>query len=157
LVISIIKGANDLTAPRKVQTRAGLHDFHPRPSVIHHLREHMLYCQLPGLRPTSATACDPSLVCISSSMNNIASDMHHDLAARETIYADAKKRSTLREKHDDRAANMLLLLTHSTDDDDLPEYFLYVSGKPKGLPERVILQRGGWIHQRWCYTLYHSR
>jgi hypothetical protein len=74
-------------------------------------------------------------------MNNIASAMHHDLVVRETRYAEAKKPSTLREKHGDRTADMLLLLTRSTDDEDLPEYYLNVSGNPKGLSERMILQR----------------
>jgi hypothetical protein len=36
---------------------------------------------------------------------------------------------------------MLILLTRSMDDEDLPEYYLNGSGKPKGLSERVILQR----------------
>jgi hypothetical protein len=36
---------------------------------------------------------------------------------------------------------MLLFLTRSTDDDELHEYYLHVSGKPKGLSYRVILQR----------------
>jgi hypothetical protein len=74
-------------------------------------------------------------------MNNIASDMHHDLVVGGTLYAEARKPSTLREKHGDRTVDMRLLLTRSTDDKDLPEYYLNVSGKPKGLSERVILQR----------------
>jgi hypothetical protein len=84
---------------------------------------------------------DPALVGISAIMNNIASAMHHDLAVRETWYADAKKPSTLREKHGDRTADMILLLTHSADNDDFPDDYLNVSGKPKGLSERVILQQ----------------
>jgi hypothetical protein len=127
LVVNITKGANDLTSPRTVQPSAGLRDFHPSPSVISHRREHVMYRQLPGLRPTASTAGDPALVGIASNMNNIASDMHHDLAVRETRYADARKPSTLREKHGDRKTDMLLLLTRSTDNDDLPEYYLNVS------------------------------
>jgi hypothetical protein len=42
-------------------------------------------------------------------MNNIASDMHHDLVVSETRYAEAKKPSTLRDKHGDRTADMLML------------------------------------------------
>jgi hypothetical protein len=141
LVVSITKGASDLTTTRTVQPRTGLRDFHPSPAVISHRREHVLYRQFPGIRPTSTTAGDPALVGIASSMNNIASDMHHDLAARETRYADARKPSTLHEKHGDRTVDMLLLLTRSADDDNMPEYYLNVSGNPKGLYERVILQR----------------
>jgi hypothetical protein len=141
LVVSLTKGANDLNAPHTMQPRVGLRDFHPRPAVISHRREHILYRQLPGLRPTAATAGDPALVGIASSMSNIASAMHHDLVVRETRYAEEKNPSTLWEKHGDRTADMLLLLTRSTDDEDLSEYYLNVSGKPKGLSERVILQR----------------
>jgi hypothetical protein len=141
LVVRITKGANDLNAPRTMQPHVGRRDFHPSPAVISHRREHVLHRQLPGLRPTAATAGDPALVGIASSMHNIASDMHHDLVVRETRYAEAKKPSTLQEKHGDRTSDMLLLLTRSTDDEDLSEYYLNISGKPKGLSERVILQR----------------
>jgi hypothetical protein len=96
LVVSITKVANDLNAPRTMQARVGLRDFHPSPSVISHRREHVLYQQLPGLRPNAATAGDPALVGIASSMNNIASAMHHDLVVRETRHAEAKQPSTLR-------------------------------------------------------------
>jgi hypothetical protein len=113
-----------------MQARVGLHDLHPSPSVISHRREHVLYRQLTGLRPTTATAGDPALVGIASSMNNIASAMHHYLVVRETRYAEAKQPSNLREKHGNITADMLLLLTRSTDDEDLPEYYLNVSGKP---------------------------
>jgi hypothetical protein len=34
-----------------------------------------------------------------------------------------------------------MMLTRSMDDDNLPDYYLNVAGKPKGLSERVILQR----------------
>jgi hypothetical protein len=141
LVVRITKNANDLNAPRTVQPCARLRDFHPIPAVISHRREHVLYLQLPGLMPTAATAGDPALVGISSSMDNISSAMNHYLTVRETRYDEAKKPSNLREKHGDRTADMLLLLTHSTDDDNLSEYYLNVSGNPKGLSERVILQR----------------
>jgi hypothetical protein len=47
----------------------------------------------------------------------------------------------VREKFGDRTADMLLLLTRAGDGDDLPEYYLKVAGKPKGLSERMVLQR----------------
>jgi hypothetical protein len=141
LVVSITTGANALNAPRTMQPHIGLRDFHPIPAVISHRREHVLCRQLPGLRPTPATAGDPALVGIASSMNNIASAMHHYLVVRETRYTEANKPSTLWKKHGDRTADMLLLLTRSTDDEDLPEYYLNISGKSKGLSEHVILQR----------------
>jgi hypothetical protein len=93
LVVSITKGDNDLNARRTMQSRVGLRDFHPSPAVISHCREHVLYRQIPGLRPTAATAGDPALVGIASIMDNIASDMHHNLVVRETRYAEAKKPS----------------------------------------------------------------
>jgi hypothetical protein len=96
LVVSIAKGAKDLNVPRTMQACVGLRDFHPSSSAISHRREHVLYRQLPGLRPTAATAGDPALVGIASSVKNIASAMHHDLVVRETRYAEAKQPSTLR-------------------------------------------------------------
>jgi hypothetical protein len=140
LLASVTKAANDLAGPRTVQPRIGIRDFYPSPAMVNHRREYELYHQLPWMCPAATTTGDPALVGISASMNNIASAMHHDLAVRETRYADAKIPSTLRE-HGDRTAGMLLLLTRSADDDDLPDYYVSVSGKPKGLSERIILQR----------------
>jgi hypothetical protein len=88
-----------------------------------------------------ASAGDPALVGITASINNIASAMHSDLAVRETHYVENKKTTTVREKYGDRTADMLLLLTRSEYDDDLTEYYLGISAKPKGLSERVIFQR----------------
>jgi hypothetical protein len=122
LVVSITKSASDLNVPRTLQPCAGLRDFHPSPAVISHRREHVLYLQLPGIMPTSAMDGDPALVGISSSMNKITSAMQHDLVVRETRYVEAKNPSNLRQKHGDRTSDMLLLPTHSTDDDNLPEY-----------------------------------
>jgi hypothetical protein len=90
---------------------------------------------------TASMAGDPALVGISSSTNNTASAIYNDLAVRETRYADTKKHSTLGEKHGDRTADMPLLLTHSTNDNDLLESYMNVSGNPKGPSERVILKR----------------
>jgi hypothetical protein len=133
LLDSITKAANDLTCPIMVQPRIGIRYLYPSPAVVSHRREHILYLKLPGLRPTAAMTGDPALVGIAASTNNIASAMHHDMAVRETRYADAKKPSILGDKHGDRTADMLLLLTRPTDDDDLPDYYLNISGKPKGL------------------------
>jgi hypothetical protein len=82
MVVSITKSTSDLNDPRMAQPCAGMSDFHPSRAVISHLWEHVLNRQFPGLMPTAATAGDPALAGISFSMNNIASDMHHDLAVR---------------------------------------------------------------------------
>jgi hypothetical protein len=139
LVASVTEAANDLAGPRTVQPCIDIRDSYPSPAVVNHLPEHILYWQLPGIRPAAATAGYPTLVGIAASMNNIVSAMHHDLAVRETRYAEAKKPSTLREKHGINTSDMLMLLTRSADDDDLHKYYLNVTGNPKGPSERVIL------------------
>jgi hypothetical protein len=141
LVIGVTKTANDLEDTRLVLPRLGLRNFHASPTVISSRRETVLYRHLPALAPAMASAGDPALVGITASMNNIASAMHSDLAVSKTCYAENKKSTTVREKCGDHTADMLLLLTHSEDDDDLPEYYLGISAKPKGLSERVIFQR----------------
>jgi hypothetical protein len=138
--VSVTKAANDLAGPRNIQPRVNLRYLHPSPAVINHRREHVLHRQLSGLQPTGVVVGGPSLVGIVSSMNNIDSAMNHDLVVRETWYSESRKPSTLREKHGDRTADIFMLLAPSTDDDHLSEYYLDVSGKPKGLSERIILQ-----------------
>jgi hypothetical protein len=68
-------------------------------------------------------------------MNNIASAMHSNLSVRENGFAETKKVQTIRKKYDDRTANILLLLTRSEDDADLPEYYLTITAKPTCLSE----------------------
>jgi hypothetical protein len=139
LVVGVTKPANDLEETRLVFPRLALREFHASPTVISSRRETVLYRHLPALAPASAG--DPALVGITTSMNNIASAMHSDLSVDETHYAENKKSTTVRGKYGDRTADMLLLLTRSEDEDDLPEYYLGISAKPKGLSERVIFQR----------------
>jgi hypothetical protein len=100
-----------------------------------------LHHQLPAVAPKTGSAGDSALLGIASSMNNIASAMNHDLEVWETPYEDTRKTATVREKCGDRTVGMLILLTRVGDDDDLNEYYLNVDGKPKGLSERVVLQR----------------
>jgi hypothetical protein len=135
LVEGVTKPANDLEDTRLVLPRLGLQDFDASPTVISSRRDMVLYQYLPALAPAMAEMGDPALVGIAASMNNIDSVMHIDLAVRETRYAENKKAMTEREKYGDRAADMLLLITRSEDDDDLPEYYLGISSKPKGLSE----------------------
>jgi hypothetical protein len=121
-----------------VLPRLGLRDFHASPTFISSIREAVLYRHLPTSSPAMAPAGDPALVGIATSMNNIASVMHSDLAVRETRYAENKNSTTVRKNYGDRTTDMLLLLTSSEDENDLPEYYLGISAKPKGLSERVI-------------------
>jgi hypothetical protein len=65
--------------------------------------------------------------------------MHSELTVRESRYAENKKALIVREKYGDRTADMLLILTRS-EDDDLLEYYMGISSKPKGLSEGIIFQ-----------------
>jgi hypothetical protein len=141
LMVGLTKAANDLTGPHMVQVRVGHSDFYPSPRVTSHLWEHVLYRQLPGLLLTATSTGDPALIEIATSMINIASAINNDLAVQEIRYTEAHNPSTLYEKNANRKADMLLLLTRSSDDDNLTEYYLDVTGRPKGLLEWIILQR----------------
>jgi hypothetical protein len=118
LVVGVTKPANDLQETHLVLPRMGLRDFRASPTIISSRRETVLYRHLPTLALAMASAGNPALVGIASSMNNISSAMHSDLAVRETHYAENKKSTTVREKYGDRTADMLLLLTRLEDDDE---------------------------------------
>jgi hypothetical protein len=135
LVMGVTTAVNDLEGTRLVLPRLEVRDFHASPTVISSRRDNVLYQQLPALAPTMAAAGDPALVDIAASMNNIASAMPSDLAVRENRYAENKETLTVREKYGDRTADMLILLTHSEDEEELPEYCLTISAKPKACPK----------------------
>jgi hypothetical protein len=119
----------------------GLRNFDASPTVISSHRETVLYRQLPGVAPTTASVGDPTLMGIAASMNNISSAMHINLAVRESRYAQNKKTQTVRGKYADRITDMLHLLIRLEEDDDLPEDYLTILAKSKSLSERDIFQR----------------
>jgi hypothetical protein len=54
---------------------------------------------------------------------------------------EAAHPKTFREKYGDRLANQMLLLTNQPDDYLLPNFFHELAGRPKGISERILLQR----------------
>jgi hypothetical protein len=59
------------------------------------------------------------------------------------LYAENKKTLTVREKYGGRTADMLLLLTRYNE--DLPEYYLMISAKPKGCGPSYSRIRTGFL------------
>jgi hypothetical protein len=122
LVVGVTKPAKRPRGHTHYVAKVGTARFHASPTVISSRRETVLYRHLPALAPTMSSAGDPALVGITTSINNISSAMHSDLAVRETRYAENKKSTMVHEKYGDRTACMLNLLTRSEDDNDLPDY-----------------------------------
>jgi hypothetical protein len=54
---------------------------------------------------------------------------------------EAARPKTFREKYGDRLADQMLLLTNQPDDDLLPNFCHELAGRPKGISERILLQR----------------
>jgi hypothetical protein len=54
---------------------------------------------------------------------------------------EAAHPKTFREKYGDRLADHMLLLTNQPDDDQLPNFFHELAGRPKGIYELILLQR----------------
>jgi hypothetical protein len=84
LVVGVTKAATDIEGTHLVLPMLGLRDFQASPTVINSRRETLLYRHLPSLAPAMASVGDPALVGIATSMNNIASAMHNNLAVRES-------------------------------------------------------------------------
>jgi hypothetical protein len=54
---------------------------------------------------------------------------------------EATRPKTFREKYGDRLVDQMLLLTNQSDDDQLPNFFHELAGRPKGISEQILLQR----------------
>ena len=113
---------------------------HVRPEVTQHRREHILYKQLPGLRPTIGQVSDPALLALSQEVANLASNAREDREDRRAHREDSVKPKTVREKYGDRLTDKLKVLTCASTDDHIPMLYHRLAQRRKGESERSILQ-----------------
>jgi hypothetical protein len=88
-------------------------------------RAHILYCDLPGLRPGSVipTASDPALVDVDHWMRDIVVEARAKRNDHLNNHEEARLSRTVREKLGDMITDRIMLFCQALDDDDLPRLY----------------------------------
>jgi hypothetical protein len=129
--------------PISLQARLGIADRLITPIVANHRRNNILYKQLPSLMPKAAVrTSDPSVTWVADGLDNLVADMRMDRVSQEQRRTEAAAPKTVRERYGEEEADLLLRLTHQTDDDDLPRLYHELAGRrTKASSERMVIQR----------------
>lgn len=112
------------------------------PIVANHRRNNILYKQLPDITPRATLrASDPAVTRVADGLDNLVSDMRRDRVDQEQRRTEAAAPKTVRTRYGEEEADLLLRLTHQSDDDDLPRLYHELAGRTKASSERMVIQR----------------
>jgi hypothetical protein len=124
LTVSLVQPNTDVGTLLTVHSQAGKASHFPGPimAINHHQREHVLYRDLPALRPSALlpAASDPALIDVARGMRNMVAEARADRNDRADHRDASRRPKTTREKMGDRITNRLLDLCRATSDEDLP-------------------------------------
>jgi hypothetical protein len=114
----------------------------PGTSAISHRREHVLYRDLPALRPSLGSATsDPALLDVARGVREMVTEARAERNDRADSRALARLPRSVRERLGDSIVDRLLLLCRADDDDDLPALYHEWAARPRGVSERWVLQQ----------------
>jgi hypothetical protein len=125
LTISLVEPSTTLREPWTLQPQAGKAVYVPVPMATSYRRAHVLYHDLPGLRPclTATTVSDPALVDVDCGMRAMVAKARAEPNDRLDHREEARRSRTVRENLGDTITDRLLLLCQATDDENLPRLF----------------------------------
>jgi hypothetical protein len=126
--------------PVTVRDKLGL-DWDINPALVGYRRDKTLYTVLPDLRPSTPSRGDLYVQELANGFKQFVTKMKDARIAGDDRRLEAARPKTFREKYGDRLADQMLLLTNQPDDDLLPNFFNEFAGCPKGISERILLQR----------------
>jgi hypothetical protein len=140
LTIALVSPSGNAVTPVTVRDKLGL-DWDINTALVGYRREKILYTVLPHLRPSTPSRGDPYVQDLANGVNQFVTEMKDTRIAGDDRRLEAAHPKTFREKYGDRLAEQMLLLTNQPDDDLLPNFFHELAGRPKGISERILLQR----------------
>jgi hypothetical protein len=140
LTITLVSPNGTTVTPATVRDKLGF-KWDSNPSLVGCHREKILYSLLPYLRPSTPSRSDPYVQEFANGVKQFFTKMKDAQISGEDRRLEAARPKTFREKYGDRLADQMLLLTNQSDDDQLPNFFHELAGRPNGISERVLLQR----------------
>jgi len=112
------------------------------PEVLAHRRHQVLCRWLPSLAPqTINQPVDPQLTSIVGHMASLADNQRLEREDRERQRNEAALPKSVRDRYGDYITDMLLKMTGTGDDDDLPELYPSLAASKKGDNKRMVHQR----------------
>jgi hypothetical protein len=140
LTIALVSPNGTTLTPVTVKDKVGL-EWYINPSLVGYRGEKILFSVLPDLRPSTSSRCDPYVQDLANGVKQVVIEMKDTRIAGDDRRLEAARPKTFREKCGDRLADQMILLTNQPDDDQLPNFFHELAGRPKGISNRILLQR----------------
>jgi hypothetical protein len=140
LTIALVSPTATEATPVTVRDKVGL-DWNITPALVGYRRDKVLFEILSDLRPATPSRGDPYVQDLATGVASFVTEMKDARIAGDDRRVEAARPKTFREKYGDRLADQMLLLTNTRDDDLLPNFYHELAGRPKGVSERILLQR----------------
>jgi hypothetical protein len=115
-----------------VRDKVGL-EWDINPSLVGCRCKKFLYSVLPDLRPPTPSRGDPYVQYLANGVKQLVTEMKDARIAGDDRHLEAARPKTFREKYGDRLADQMILLTNQLDDDQLPNFFHKLAGRPRGI------------------------
>jgi hypothetical protein len=144
LTVALVSPLENRSTPLTVQQHLGKSGYVPGMAAISYRREHVLYRDLPGLRPVSGgTLSDPALLDVARGVREMVSEARADRSDRVDSRALTRLPRPVRDRLGETIVDRLLLLCRADDDDaDLPSVYHDWAARPwGGVSERRVLQQ----------------
>jgi hypothetical protein len=143
LTISLVEPSATRQEPWTLQPQAVKAGYVPVPMATSYRREHVLYCDLPVLRPglTATTTCDPALVDVARCMRYMVAEVRSERNDRLDHCEEDRCSRTVREKLGETITDRLFLLCQAIDDDNLPRLYCEWAVRTRGVSERYVFQQ----------------
>jgi hypothetical protein len=142
LTVSLVRPTAERATPLTVQHHLGKSGYVPDTSAISHRREHVLYRDLPALRPSLGGATsDPALLDVARGVWEMVTEARAERNDRANSRALARLPRSVRERLGDAIVDLLLLLWCDDDDEDLPALYHEWAARPRGVSERWVVQQ----------------
>jgi hypothetical protein len=143
LTIALVQPSSERQESWTLQPQAGLAGYVPGPMAMSYRREHVLYRDLPALRPGSVlpAVSDPALVDVARGMRDMVVEARAERRDRLDHREKDRRARTIREKLGDAITDRLLLLCQAPADEELPPVYHQWAARTRGVSERYVLQQ----------------
>jgi hypothetical protein len=145
LTVALVRPTAERATPLTVQHNLGKSGYVPGTSAISHRREHVLYRDLPALRPSLGGATsNPALLDVARGVREMVTEARAERNDRADSRALARLPRSVRERLGDAIVDRLILCRAANDEDedeDLPALYHEGAARPRGVSERWVVHQ----------------
>jgi hypothetical protein len=142
LTVALVRPSEHRSTPLTVYQHLVKLGYVPGTAAISYRSEHILYRDLPGLRPARVgTLSDPALLDVARGVREMAAEARAYRYDRADSRAQARIPQSVRDRIGETIVDRLLLLYRAEDDADLPSIYHEWAARPRGVSARWVLQQ----------------